>query len=140
MLDGELGGFVAGGGEVVVAEGGEDGVGVDFAFEFDGEALRFFVLLFEVGDGAFKGDFAVVDGDDTVANSLDVGKDVGGENDGGAAFKLAEDVEDFLAAGGVEGGSGLIANEELRLAEEGLGDAETLLHAAGKTADLFVGF
>ena len=59
---------------------------------------------------------------------------MGGEQDGGLLADRQQDVQDLLTAQGVEGGGGLVANQELRAAEEGLGDAQPLLHAAGEAS------
>ena len=71
---------------------------------------------------------------DAVAHFRDDGEVVGDEDDGGAeiALALADEVEDLLLDGDVEGGGGFVANEQLGPGDEGHGDHDALAHAAGK--------
>ena len=56
---------------------------------------------------------------------------MGGEQDGGLLPHGQEDIQYLLTAHGIQGGGGLVADEELGASQEGLGDAEALLHASG---------
>ena len=73
---------------------------------------------------------AVVEDRDVVADPLDVVEDVGRVEDRRLALQLAHQVEDVLAADRVERRHRLVEQDHRRPADEGLGDAEPLAHAA----------
>ena len=73
---------------------------------------------------------AVVEDRDVVADTLDVVEDVGRVEDRRLALQLAHQVEDVLPADGVERRDGLVEQDDRRPADERLGDAEALAHAA----------
>jgi hypothetical protein len=62
--------------------------------------------------------------------------DVRGEDDDAVLPELAEQVEEAHALGGVEPRGRLVDDHQLGAAEQGDGDAEALLHAAGVAAEL----
>src|SRR5690606_23738449 len=87
------------------------------------------------GGGAGELDLAA--GDDRklgtqLAHVLD---DVGAEDDDDVVADVGEQVEEAVALGRVEASGGLVDDDELRPTEQGDGDAEALLHAAGVTTD-----
>ena len=69
---------------------------------------------------------------DVVAGLGDDGEVVGDEDDGGTQVLLAfaDEVEDLLLDGDVEGGGGLVGDEKLGLGDEGHRDHDSLAHAA----------
>ena len=78
-------------------------------------------------------DFSVVHASDAVG----VGEDpvvVGDDDDGalGRAGDLTEEFEDDLAVLGIERGGRLVADDKRRLVDEGTGDGDALLFAAGE--------
>ena len=66
---------------------------------------------------------------DARSNSLDVGDDVGRENDDTLAGKLGEEIAEADALFRVEAGSGLVDDEELWVVEKSLRDSDALAHA-----------
>ena len=74
---------------------------------------------------AFAVDAAVVDDGDAVAGELDLGEEVAGDEDAHAVIgsELAKELADLADAGGIEAVGGFVEDEQLRAAEEGLGDA-----------------
>src|SRR5579875_242178 len=108
--------------------------------------LGFKRAQFIVGGDDFAPDAAVECGDDIErrafeekpaggddgharAELADVVDDMGGENDGAVAADRREQVEEAVALGGVETGSGLIDDDKAWIGEQGLRDAEALPHA-----------
>ena len=63
---------------------------------------------------------------------------MGGEDDGDVAADGGEQVEEAIALGGVEAGGRLVDDDEAGIAEQGLRDAEALLHAAGVGGERFL--
>src|SRR5262249_2948723 len=57
------------------------------------------------------------------------------ENDGDFAANGGEQIEEAVALGRVEAGGGLVNDDEPGIGEEGLGDAEALLHTAGVSGE-----
>ncbi len=72
---------------------------------------------------------------DIGGDGFDVGNDVGGEDDDALARKLGEKIAEANALFRIKAGSGFIHNEQLRIIEKCLGDADALTHAAGKSAE-----
>ena len=73
---------------------------------------------------------ALVEDRDVVGDPLDVVEDVGGVEDRRLRAQAFHEVEDVAPADGVERAGGLIEQQHLRPADEGLGDAEPLAHPA----------
>ena len=71
-----------------------------------------------------------------VADALDVGEDVRGEEDGGAAGERRDHLEHLAAPDRVERAGRLVEQQQARRVDQRLGDAEALLHAARVAADL----
>ena len=67
-----------------------------------------------------------------------VGDDVRGENDDDVLADGAEQVVKAHALFGIEAGGGLVDDDEPRISQQRLRDAEALLHAAGKAAQRLV--
>ena len=103
---------------------GSDHLGPDLAVEC-GE---------RVAGSAFQQQFARGDDGHAGAELADVVDDVGRENDGAIAAQGGEKIQEAIALGGIEAGGGLVDDNEPGIAEQRLGDAEALLHAAGKSA------
>ena len=72
------------------------------------------------------------------AQVADVGDDVRGENDDDVLADGAEQIVEAHALFGVEAGGGLVDDDEPRIAQQRLRDAEALLHAAGIAAQRLV--
>jgi hypothetical protein len=90
----------------------------------------------EFTEGALGLDAAAVVDHDAVAYILDIGEQVAAQDDCGAAVGEGDDeVFDFSAADGVESGGGFIEDDEFRVIDEGLGEADTALHAFGEFSD-----
>ena len=72
-----------------------------------------------------------VDGDEVVADALDLAEQVAGHDDGDAELVAgaADEVEHLIAAGRVEPVRGLVEEQELRVVDERLGQLDALLHA-----------
>ena len=68
----------------------------------------------------------------------DVLHDVGGENHDHLLADLGQQVVEAVALAGIEPGRGLVHNQQLGVADQGLGDAEALAHAAGKSGERFL--
>ena len=77
---------------------------------------------------------AVGDEGDVGGGGLDVGDDVRGENHDALTGELGEQIAKADALFGVESSCGLIDDEQLWVVEQRLGDADSLLHAAGEAA------
>ncbi len=98
-------------------------------------------------DFAFRGgmqiagadDLALFDENHGVAGDFHFAEQMGIKEDGGATLALvANDVADEVAAHGVKAGSGLIEEDEFRLVDESLGEANALHHTFGKAAEATV--
>ncbi len=113
--------------------GVEDGVHValeDFEEDVRGEALGAVVVVEvfgEAGDAVAAGDAAA---------------EVVGDHDEGEVdflFEGFEEGEEFFLAGLVDAGRGFIEEEDFRLIDQGAGDKDALLLAAGEAPDGLVG-
>ena len=72
----------------------------------------------------------MLDEDDGVTGDFNFAQEMGIEEDGGAALAfIADDVADEVAAHGIEARSWLVEEDEFRLVNEGLGQADALHHA-----------
>src|ERR1700721_3987835 len=98
----------------------------------------FFEIVFVVfgakfSERAFFEKFAAVNNADVIAEALDFGHDVSGENDGFAAVAAVSD-EGYDGAGGhdVEAGGGLVKDHDGRIVDESAGDRGLLLLAGGE--------
>ncbi len=78
---------------------------------------------------------AVIEDADPVADALDVGEHVGGEDDRGALAQLGDQREQVAPALRVERADRLVEDEQVGLGHERLGDAESLAHPARVAAD-----
>ena len=78
---------------------------------------------------------AVVDDEDAVAHRLDLGQDVGAEDDGVGPGQVPDEGADLDDLLGVQAHSGLVQNDDLRVPQQGLGDAHPLAVALGQVAD-----
>ena len=84
----------------------------------------------------FQGAF--VDDAYLVAGAGDILNDVGGEDDNPVAGKLHQQVAEADALAGVKPCGRFVHDEDARQVEKRLGNADTLLHTAGETADFLV--
>ena len=82
---------------------------------------------------------AVVEDADAVADALDVGQHVRGEDDRRVLAQLGDEREEVAASLGVERADRLVEDQQLGLGDERLGDAEPLAHPAGVPGDASVG-
>ena len=81
-------------------------------------------------------DAAAVIDDDSVAEVLDIGEEVGGTADGLAAAGEGDDeVLDLATAEWVEACGGFVEDDEVGIVDQGLSDADAALHALGELAD-----
>ena len=64
------------------------------------------------------------------AELADIGDDMCRQDDGDVGTDRAEQVQEAVALGGIESSGGFIYYDETRICEQGLSDAEALLHAA----------
>jgi hypothetical protein len=126
--------IVATAGAVVNAGVGvEDGVEIaleDFEQDVIREALGTVVVVEGFGEAG-----------DAVAGGND-GAEVVGDHDEGKAVLLLEvfeEVEEFFLAGLIDAGGRFVEEEDLRLIDQGTGDEDALLLAAGEAADGLVG-
>ena len=145
---------INGDGTTVVEAAGKRGVewGGNVAGENDPVAPAFSSRVWD-GDGGEKGlsvrvegfgvesvagsefdDLAEIHDGDAMAHSADDGEVVGDEEIGEAEaiLKLLEEVDDLGLDRDIEGGEGLIGDDEPGLDGEGAGDADTLPLAAGE--------
>ena len=87
----------------------------------------------DVADGAGLDDAGGVHDDHAVAGVPDDAHVVGDEEEGGVlSAHLAHEVENLCLDGDVEGGGGLVGDDESGVEDEGLGDHDALSHAAGE--------
>ena len=84
--------------------------------------------------GAALNDLARVHDGDFVAGLGDNAHVVGDEDDGGAelALQLLHQLQNLSLYGDVEGGGGLVGDEQVGLAQQRHGDHDALLHTARK--------
>ena len=115
-------------------EGGEAGGEVGGAFDFKGEALVG-GFSFE-GGGWVGGDHpAFMEDEDAVADGIDFGKEVGGEEDGVARGEGLDEGADLAHLVGIESDGGFVEDEDIGIVDEGLGEADALAVALGELAD-----
>ena len=81
--------------------------------------------------GASLDEFALVEDADEIGIA-DGGKAVGDDEGGAVGAEAIEGLLDKLFSGVVEGGGGLVEQEEGRVFEKGAGDGEALFFASGK--------
>lgn len=80
----------------------------------------------------FSGDLAVVEDGDAVGEFVGLVQVLGGEEDSDSAGdEFADDLPHVVAAAGVEAGGGFVEEDDPRVADQGHGDVEAALHAAG---------
>lgn len=129
-------------GEAVVGAGDLQSAGADECLGGGvvggGDAVSLGGCLFaQAGDRSVVGDRSAAHDGDVVADLLDFAHVMAaqqyGQAAGGKAFDQGPHVAD---AGRVEPVGGLVEDEELRVANEGCGDTETLSHAEGVSAHL----
>jgi hypothetical protein len=86
----------------------------------------------QLGLGAVGHDAAVADHDDVVGDHLDLVEEVGGQEHRGTSVRVpAEEVAHPPDARGVETVGGLVQDEDVGVAEQGVGDPEALPHSEG---------
>lgn len=98
-------------------------------------------------DGVGEDDVGRAGGDDGAVDADDLGEVggegvelVGGDDDGGAALiKVGEVVEDVVAGLDVHAGGGLVEDEQGGGADQGAGEDDAVLLAAGEVADAALG-
>ena len=83
----------------------------------------------QFGAGALGLDPSVADDDHSVGDGLDLGQQVRGEQDGAAAVgEVAQQPPHPAHPFGVEAVGGLVEDQDLRVAEQRVGEAEALSH------------
>ena len=92
----------------------------------------------EVGGLAFELHPAVGEHRHARAEVGDVVDDVGREDDDDIVADRGEQVEEAVALLGVEAGGRLVDDDQLRVADQRLGDPEALPHTAGEAGDRLV--
>ena len=88
---------------------------------------------------AVSEELTVSENGDIGGHGFDVGDDVRRENDNALTGKFREKIAKAHAFFGIEAGGGLVNDEQLRIVEERLGDADALAHAAGISAERALG-
>src|SRR5690606_14489645 len=121
-----------------VPDGGDapdrDDVIASEALGVDAEDLAAGGAAAELGGRADGDELAAGEYGDAVA-VLGLVEHLGGEEDGDAAVaEGAQVLPDLLAQRGVEAGGGLVDDEQAGLVEQGSGEEQALLHAAGDAA------
>ncbi len=91
--------------------------------------------MVQVGDGIDRDDFAVINDDDFAAGLFHFREDVGAEDDGVVAGEAGDQLTRFALLFGIETGGRLVENQNRRVVDDGLGDADALAVAFGKLAD-----
>ena len=94
----------------------------------------------QIAHRAFAEDASLVDDGHAVAGQLDLGEQMRRDEDAHLAFagEAAQQLADLADAGGVEAVGRLVEDEQLRIAEQRLGDAEALAHAEGVGSDALI--
>src|SRR5262249_34483982 len=82
--------------------------------------------------GIYRRDLTLVDNDDAVAKSLDLGKDMGAQNDGVAAAEAPDELADLDDLPGIEAHCGFVQNQQLRIVDQRLGNADPLAESFRK--------
>ena len=91
----------------------------------------------DVGDAALSEDLAAVDDRDRGAQLLELGEDVAADEDRLAQrAQLAEELAQLDPRPRVEAGRRLVEEQHLRVVDEGVGQAQPLLHAAREALDV----
>ena len=94
----------------------------------------------QLGERARLQNLPLVDNGDAVAEFLRLFQMMGGENDGGSLpGNVADDVEDVVAALGIDPHGRLIEQQGLGLMHQPNGQIQAPLHAAGESRDRFAG-
>ena len=94
---------------------------------------------FDVGDAALGEDLAAIDDRDAGAQLLELGQDVAADDDGLAhRTELAEELAKLDPRARIETGRRLVEEQHLRVVDEGVGEAQPLLHAARQVLDVGV--
>src|SRR3981081_2001028 len=95
----------------------------------------------QVGRSAFGDDLTVIDDGEAIAEAFGFVHVVSGEEDGAALFlEDADDVPELAAALGIEAGVRVVEKQDARLANQGGGNRQALLLAAGKFAHPGISF
>ncbi len=93
----------------------------------------------DVRDATLGEDLAVIDDRDARAQLLELGEDVAADDDRLAhRAELAEELAQLDPGARVEARCGLIEEQDLRIVDEGVGQAQPLLHAARERLDVGV--
>ena len=95
-------------------------------------------LLFQTLRVAEGHQFPVGDDEDLVADGLNLRENVGAEDHGVGLAQLSDEVPDLDDLQGVQAHGGLIQNDDLGAAQQGLGDAHPLAVALGQGGDAAV--
>ncbi len=90
------------------------------------QAAGFADTLGEVLQGILGDDLALVDDDDPLAHIRDLMEDVGGEHHGVVLAQLLDELADFDDLPGVQADRGLVEDQDLGVAHQGLGQAHPL--------------
>ena len=114
-------------------EGGADFFGG--ALDLGGDPAGGPHLADEVGGGVGGFDASTVDDDDLITQLGDLAEDVGGDEDGVLLSEAGDEFADGADLVRVEAVSGLVEDEEGRLVDEGVGDADPLAVALGEGFD-----
>ena len=102
--------------------------------ELEEEGIRLDVVV-KLIDGPGEDDVAVLDHDDRVAGRLDLREDMGGQEDGAVRRDLLDQFADLDDLVGVQSVGRLVEDDEFRLVDDGLRDADPLLVTTREVAD-----
>ncbi len=109
-----------------------DGIGGARADRHEGAVLQ---ARLQVLHGPLRDDAAARDDDDPLADLLDPGDDVGGEEDRPVPPELLDEVPDLAHLVGIEADGRLVEDEDLGIVGEDVGEADALAVALGEMAD-----
>ena len=92
----------------------------------------------EIADGVGGDELSFIDDDDLLAGLLDLGKDVSAENDGVLSGEIFDEVASLVDLLGVEAGGGFVENQDVRIVNDRLREADPLPVAFGELAEELV--
>ena len=92
----------------------------------------------QIADGVGGDELSFIDDDDLLAGLLDLGQDVRAENDGVLAGEILDEIACLVDLLGVEAGGGLVENQDVRIVNDGLCEANALPVAFGQFAEKLV--
>src|SRR5262249_5244077 len=108
---------------------------IDLPLGLEDHDCLFARLALQVTERAGGGDLAAVDDDDRVTGHLDFRQDVRREEDRVFLAEFADQLAGLTDLGRVEASGRLVEDEDRRVGEEGIGEADTLTVTLRECAD-----